>query len=178
MNNFFGWLFKYLSFNFSGSFRLAKLNLAGKNQVVFIFINMFLGALGAIALFVATLQIANTMTMSVLERTREIGVMKAIGARDRDVRRMFLAEAGIIGLSGALLGVLIAWGASRIVEFALRAYFESQGVTALADQRLFAIPTWLFVGVLSFGVGVSLLAALIPAWRGARTAPAVALRRE
>lgn len=148
-------------------------------KIVFIALNLFLLALGSVALVVATLQIANTMTMSVLERTREIGVMKAIGARDRDIRRLFLGEAAIIGALGAAGGVAMAWVGGRGVELILKTWLaNADGAAMLEETSLFAMPAWLVGAAFGFGIFVSLLAAFFPAWRASRIEPATALRRE
>lgn len=146
-------------------------------QWVFLIIDLFLGALGSIALLVAALQIVNTLSMAILERTREIGVMKAVGARNRDVRRLFVCEGLLIGLIGGAAGVAAAWAAGRTIEVVLFK-FVIKGAKAAADTRLFTIPWWLALGGVAFAMGVSLAAALVPAHRAARVDPVLALRRE
>jgi ABC-type lipoprotein release transport system permease subunit len=148
-------------------------------KAFFLVVNLLVGALGAIALAVALLQIINTMSMAILERTREIGVMKAIGARDRDIRRLFLAESALIGLVGAAVGIIGAWCGGRIVE-AIASIVLRKTLNELTIElgTLFAIPWWLAGGALAFALTVSWLAACVPALRAARIQPAIALRRE
>jgi len=148
-------------------------------KVVFTVMQAILGALGSIALLVAGLQIVNTMSMSILERTREIGVMKAVGARNRDIRRLFVFESCLIGVIGSLLGIAGAWVCGRIMEFGLFQLMLKKMMGPDAEQMtLFFIPNWLMLGGITFGVGVSLIAAIIPAHRAARVDPVHALRRD
>ncbi len=143
---------------------------------VFLIINSALGLLGGISLLVASFGIANTMIMSIFERTREIGIMKAVGAEDLDIKLIFFCEAAVIGFTGGSVGALTAWGvdglANRIVhKFAL----EPKG-TSFID--FFAIPPWLWLGAILFAVLVAVLAALYPAARAARIDPVKALRHD
>src|SRR6202000_1083719 len=82
-------------------------------RLVFTVFDLFLGLFGSLALAVASLGIINTLVMAILERRREIGVLKALGAADRDVRQLFFAEAGVMGLAGGVFGVLLGWGIGR-----------------------------------------------------------------
>lgn len=153
-------------------------------KYIFIGFNLVAGAIGAIALAVALLQIVNTMSMAILERTREIGVMKALGARNSDILKLFLAESGMIGAIGALLGVGCAWLLSRVIELSIT-FFAKEVLEKLSTNgepvelgRLFQIPMWLFGVAFGFAVFVSLLAAFVPALRASWIQPALALRRE
>ncbi len=141
----------------------------------FILFDLFLGLVGSIALTVASLGIVNTMVMSILERTREIGVMKAIGGSDEDVRRIFLVEAALIGLMGGLFGLALGWGVGRIINIGANYYLQRQGVPA---TNLFLIPWWLVAGGLTFALLVSLVAGSFPAMRAARLDPIRALRHD
>jgi putative ABC transport system permease protein len=141
----------------------------------FLILDIILGLVGSIALAVASLGIMNTMVMSILERTREIGIMKAIGGSDSDVRRIFLIEASIIGLLGGIAGILLGWGVGRIINFAANYYIVQQGGTA---GNLFALPIWLIAAALGFSVFVSLAAGAYPARRAARLDPIHALRHD
>ncbi len=141
----------------------------------FILMDIFLSLIGSIALTVASLGIVNTMVMSILERTREIGIMKAIGGGDSDVRNIFLVEAAAIGLAGGVFGVLLGWGASRAINYGANLYIQSQGGTT---ANLFSLPWWLVLGGISFAVAVSLIAGSYPASRAARLDPIQALRHD
>lgn len=141
----------------------------------FLLLDILLGLVGSIALAVSSLGIVNTMVMSILERTREIGIMKAIGGGDGDIRRIFLVEASVIGLLGGASGLVLGWGFGRIINFGANVYIESQGGTA---GNLFSLPWWLILGSLAFALLVSLAAGAYPARRAARLDPIQALRHE
>ena len=129
------------------------------------------------ALLVAALGITNTLVMSVLERTHEIGVMKAVGARDGHVLGLFLVEGALIGLLGGCLGLLFGWLASFPGEAFAMSVVQRQG-DLHPDQALFAFPPWLVLGVPLFAMLITTLAALYPARRAARVNPIEALRHE
>lgn len=141
----------------------------------FLLLDILLGIIGSIALAVSLLGIVNTMVMSILERTREIGIMKAIGGSDRDVRGIFMVEAATIGVLGGICGIALGWGVGRIINFGANMYIESQGGT---PGNLFSLPWWLIGGALGFALVVSLLAGSYPARRAARLDPIQALRHE
>jgi ABC-type antimicrobial peptide transport system permease subunit len=141
----------------------------------FIILDMVLGAVGTIALFVASLGIINTMVMSILERTREIGVMKAIGGSDTDIQSIFITEAGTIGFLGGIFGLLLGWGVTRIANLVANYYIRQQGGP---EVDFFYIPFWLIIGALAFSILVSLLAGLYPALRAAKVDPVRALRHD
>jgi len=140
-----------------------------------IYFNMALGAVGLIALFTAALGIVNTMVFSILERTREIGVLKSLGADDRDIRVMFLAESGMIGAIGAILGIIFGWLITRAVSIIARIIMVRQGIE---ETELFALPPWLVLIAFGFGLLVSLIAGFYPSARAARVDPVQALRAE
>lgn len=152
----------------------AMLNRLERMRAFFVFVDVLLAAVGTVALVVAGLGIVNTLVMSVLERYQEIGIYKAIGASDGDLLVLFLAEAGILGLLGGLGGLLLGRVVSWILEIAVNAYAQSQGVTIHVD--IFAFPGWLMVGAVAFSVVVSVLAGVYPAMRAARVDPIQALR--
>jgi putative ABC transport system permease protein len=141
----------------------------------FIILDIVLSLIGSIALAVSSLGIMNTMVMSILERTREIGIMKAIGGSDGDIRRIFLIEASAIGLFGGVSGVVLGWLVGRIVNFGANIYIQQQGGTA---GNLFSLPFWLIGGAIGFSIGVSLLAGSYPAGRAAKLDPIQALRHD
>lgn len=141
----------------------------------FAILDLFLGVFGSLALAVASLGIVNTLVMAILERRREIGVLKALGAGDQDVRQLFFAEAGAMGLLGGLLGVSLGWAIGRVINFGTNIYLRRQ---ELPPENFWSVPWWLVVAALAFSVLVSLAAGLYPASRAARLDPVQALRYE
>lgn len=145
-------------------------------RTVFLIIDSVLGLLGGISLLVASFGIANTMIMSILERTREIGIMKAIGAEDREIKLIFFVEAAVLGICGGVIGVLFAWAIDAIANrLAYRFILKPQGASFV---DFFYLPPWLSIGAILFALGVSILAALYPAARAARIDPVRALRHD
>jgi putative ABC transport system permease protein len=141
----------------------------------FLIVDSILAAVGTVALFVAALGIVNTMVMSILERTREIGIMKAIGASEADIRTVFLAEAATIGVVGALFGLILGWLVTRVANVVVNARLLPQGQEPV---NLFYFPLWLIAGAVGFSILVSLLAGVYPAGRAARVDPVKALRHD
>ncbi|HXM35175.1 MAG TPA: FtsX-like permease family protein, partial [Pyrinomonadaceae bacterium] len=145
-------------------------------RTLFLIIDSVLGLLGGISLLVASFGIANTMIMSILERTREIGIMKAIGAEDREIKLIFFVEAAVIGLTGGLMGTLLAWGIDGVANrAAYRFILKPQGASFV---DFFSLPPYLSIGAILFALIVSILAALYPAIRAARVDPVRALRHD
>jgi len=144
-------------------------------RLVFTVFDLFLGLFGSLALTVASLGIINTLVMAILERRREIGVLKALGATDRDVRSLFFAEAGAMGLFGGLVGVALGWLIGRALTWGTTIYLRQQD---LPGVRISVIPWWLGFGAVGFAIVVSLAAGLYPASRAARLNPVEALRYE
>jgi putative ABC transport system permease protein len=141
----------------------------------FIILDLVLSLIGSIALAVSSLGIVNTMVMSILERTREIGIMKAIGGSDGDIRRIFLIEASAIGLFGGIAGVALGWLVGRLVNAGANVYIQQQGGT---PGNLFSLPLWLVGGAIGFSIAVSLVAGSYPAARAAKLNPIEALRHD
>ncbi len=139
----------------------------------FVLLDGFLGIFGSLALAVASLGIINTLVMSILERRREIGIMKAIGASDGDVQRLFFAEAAAMGVLGGALGVALGWVIGRSVNLGVDAYMRKMQMPA---QQFWLLPLWLVAAAIGFSVVVSLLAGMYPARRAARLDPVQALR--
>ena len=145
-------------------------------RTVFLIVDSVLGLLGGISLLVASFGIANTMIMSILERTREIGIMKAIGAEDREIKLIFFVEAAVIGVFGGLIGVLVAWAIDGIANrLAYRFILKPQGASFV---DFFSLPPYLSIGAILFALIVSIVAALYPAARAARIDPVRALRHD
>jgi putative ABC transport system permease protein len=157
----------YKSFSFAEQF--------DEMRKFFVYFDLALAIIGLIALTTASLGIINTMFMSILERKKEIGVLKSLGADDKEIRQLFLAESGMIGTIGAFGGILLGWVVSRISSFVAVKVMASQG---LPPTELFATPPWLILIALAIGIGISLLAGIYPASRAARIDPVNALRDE
>ncbi|HYL83705.1 MAG TPA: FtsX-like permease family protein [Candidatus Angelobacter sp.] len=138
-------------------------------------LDLLLGIFSSLALAVATLGIVNTLVMAVLERRREIGILKALGAADRDVKQLFFVEAGVMGLFGGLLGTVLGWLIGRTLTFGTNVYLHRQN---LPSVEISLVPWWLALGAIIFAILVSLAAGLYPASRAARLDPVEALRYE
>ncbi len=141
----------------------------------FTILDMFLGIFGSLALAVALLGIVNTLVMAILERRREIGIMKAIGADDRDIKALFFAEAAVMGFLGGLVGVGLGWAIGRAINIGTNVYLKRMDMT---PETFWAVPWWLVVAALTFAVVVSLASGLYPASRAAKLDPVQALRYE
>ena len=144
-------------------------------RLVFTVFDLFLGLFGSLALTVASLGIMNTLVMAILERRREIGIMKALGATDRDVRSLFFAEAGAMGLLGGFFGVVLGWLIGQALTWGTTIYLHRQN---LPGVKISYVPWWLGLGAIGFAIIVSLVAGLYPAARAARLNPVEALRYE
>ncbi len=132
-------------------------------------LRMMLGAIGAISLIVAAIGITNTMVMAIYERTREIGVMKVIGASLSDIKKLFLTEAAFIGFAGGLAGILVSLGASKIVNiFAIRTN----------SNMLSSIPLWLCGASLLFATFIGIAAGYLPAKRAMKLSALSAIKTE
>lgn len=155
--------------------------LEGLNQF-FLVIKVVLGGVGSIALLVAGFGIANAMVMAIYERTREIGLMKAIGARNRDVLFIFLGEASAIGALGGTGGVVFSWGIGALINTIGGSYIAAQtaqsGITDFNIPNLVHISPSLAIFAVIFAAGIGLLAGIYPALRATRLDPIQALRYE
>jgi putative ABC transport system permease protein len=142
---------------------------------VFALLEIFLVGLGGIALMVAALGIINTMLMSILERTREIGIMKVIGASNTDVTKIFLMEALAIGFLGGIGGMTLGYVVAQIIDIGARIYISQQGGTVTS---LVVMPLWLIGFAMGFAMSVGLISGVYPARKAARLSPVEALRHE
>ncbi|MCW4007142.1 MAG: ABC transporter permease [Candidatus Bathyarchaeota archaeon] len=161
----------------------AVLNIINR---VFSVIQLFLAGIAAISLLVAGIGIMNIMIVSLIERTREIGILKALGMKNRTVLMIFLGESVIIGLIGAVLGIGAGWALANVVavvfsEGGLFGGIASGQSAQISNGGLTIVPVLtptVLVGALIFGVGVSVIFALYPAWRASKLKPVEALRYE
>jgi putative ABC transport system permease protein len=146
----------------------------------YVILQVIFGGVGAIALLVAAIGIANTMAMAILERTREIGLMKALGATNRDILTVFLGEAAGIGFLGGLGGIITGWSAGQLLNVLALVYLARQSAQTGAPPPSTAVftPLWLPVFTLIFATLIGLLSGLYPALRAASLIPVVALKYE
>ena len=134
-------------------------------------IQLVLGAIGAVSLVVAAIGITNTMMMSIYERTKEIGVMKVLGCDLRNIRSLFLMEAGFIGFIGGVVGLALSFGLSGAINKAVRA-------SGQYESGISYIPAWLVLLSLVFAVLVGMVAGFFPARRAMKLSPLAAIRNE
>jgi putative ABC transport system permease protein len=148
-----------------------------RERLMFLLIFGAMTSVAGVALLVAALGIANTMLMSVLERTREVGIMKAVGAGNGHVQMIFLLEGALIGLLGGCLGLALSRLAAIPADARVRA-LVSRDLKVDLKESLFVFPTWIIVSVIAFAAVVTTLAAVYPARRAAKVNPVTALRHE
>ena len=132
-------------------------------------LQMVLGAIGALAMMVSAINIANTMVMSIYERTKEIGIMKVIGASLKDIRGLFLAEAAFIGFAGGVIGIMLSY----LLSFIVNMVASGQGSTMQSS-----IPVWLALGAIAFATGVGIVAGYVPANRAMKLSALTAIKTE
>lgn len=143
-------------------------------QKQFAMIQAVLGGIGAVSLLVAAIGIANTMMMSIYERTKEIGVIKVLGCSLKNIRQMFLLEAGFIGLIGGVIGNML----SLIMSFAVNQIVGSIGAEMGMTEGISYIPPWLVLISLAFAIFVGMAAGYFPARRAMKLSPLAAIRNE
>lgn len=143
---------------------------------VFRFLNLVLIGFGSIGMIIAILGMFNTLTISLIERTKEIGLMMALGARRSDMRRLFIIDAGIISFIGAVSGVIVAVLTGRIVNLYINIGASQRGVTQSFD--VFAVPIWAVTAIIGTTVLIGLSVVYFPSRRAERINPIDALRRE
>lgn len=146
----------------------------GMINTAYMYLEGVLSVLGLVALAVAGLGISNTLVMAIYERTREIGVWKALGATRQTIRLLFTAEAAGIGFAGGVAGVAIAWAIGQGINAIARSTFAAD----FPSFALSAFPSWLVLAVISFSTAMGMAAGLLPANRAARLDPVAALRQE
>ncbi|WZO96444.1 ABC transporter permease [Isosphaeraceae bacterium EP7] len=155
----------------------AAIEFIERERLIYLLIFGGMTCVAGVALLVSSLGIANTMLMSVLERKREIGIMKAVGADDRHLLSVFLVEGALIGLAGAALGLLLAWGASFPADAWVRTMILRDLKVDL-ESSIFVFPAWIGATVVLFTVLVTTVAAYYPARHAAKVDPVTALRHE
>lgn len=164
-----------VSINNLGFNAFSLLDASKSLRTFFSVFDLLLGIFGSLALAVATLGIVNTLVMAILERRREIGVLKALGAADSDVQQLFFVEAGVMGFLGGIFGVGFGWMLGRAITFGTNVYLKRQNLNPI---DLSYVPWWLVILALVFAIVVSLIAGLYPASRAAKLNPVDTLRYE
>lgn len=138
--------------------------------------NLLLISFGGIGMLIATIGMLNTLTVALFERTKEVALMISLGARQRDMRRLFVAEAMMLTIIGGAVGIALSLVAEGIINLFANQLAASRGVTD--SFSLFAVPPWLILAMLLFIGVVGYLVSILPARRAGRIAPVDALRRE
>ncbi len=141
-------------------------------------VTLIVSLVAVFALVISALGITNTMVMSVVERTREIGIMKALGARERQIQLLFLVEGSLLGLIGGACALMIGLVIRYPIESLTSSILENELHKTFEQQHLFEFPWWLLAIVLAFSTVVTTLATILPAWRAARIDPIKALRHD
>lgn len=139
----------------------------------FAMVQAVLGGIGAISLLVAAIGIANTMMMSIYERTKEIGVIKVLGCGLKNIKQMFLLEAAFIGFIGGVVGNLL----SVIMSFVINKVAASGSAMGI-EGNISYIPLWLALSSMAFAVFVGMVAGYFPALRAMRLSPLAAIRND
>ena len=139
-------------------------------------IQAVLGGIGAVSLLVAAIGITNTMVMSIYERTKEIGVMKVIGASLKDIKRLFLFESALIGLTGGVFGV----GFSYLISFLINKFSGQfgQAIGAYGATKISIIPIWLIFAAMAFSALIGIMSGYFPARRAMNLSALEAIRTE
>lgn len=141
-------------------------------------IQAVLGGIGAVALFVAAIGITNTMMMSIYERTKEIGIMKVIGCRIRDIQALFLIEAGYIGFIGGTVGIVFSYMLSGVLNYLVSSSSVGEEMGFEAGMKLSVVPPWLALAAVVFAVFIAMAAGFLPSLRAMKLSPLAAIRAE
>lgn len=155
-----------------GYFNSSYYEIVKQIKSAFKIIKVILGVLGVIVLFVAAVGTVNTMTMVIYERTKSIGIMKSIGANRSNIHSVFLAQAGIIGLIGGVMGLIFSKINVSIINFALKMYLESKKVKQAVN---ISMPLWLVLGTLAFSIVICIIAGIYPSRKASKMDPVEAL---
>lgn len=145
------------------------------NQL-FTFFNFILAGFGSIGMLIAVLGMLNTLTISLLERTQEIGLIVSLGGTETDIKKLFVSESLILSIMGGVLGLVLAFGGGKLIDFGLNTLAVRQGLTERFS--MFSLPFTLIAAVVAFMIVVGLAVVYVPARRAARINPITALRRE
>jgi putative ABC transport system permease protein len=162
--------------------RKEKLNVQSIDAIlevadrIFSVVTVMLSLVGGVALLVACIGIMNTMIMSIYERTREIGTLKAMGASRGDIRQMFMIEAGLIGFLGGAVGLILSWILGRGLNYAALWYAQKRDLPL--PENLFVVTPLLALEAVAFATFIGMAAGLYPANHAARLDPLAALRHE
>lgn len=152
-----------------------ELNSVKKQSLV---VKAILGGIGAISLLVAAIGITNTMIMSIYERTKEIGIMKVIGASIQDIKRLFLLEAGLIGFLGGLIGLAFSFIVSILLNTVASGFISGMGMGGMESSKISIIPFYLALGALIFSILIGLASGYFPAKRAMNLSAIEAIRSE
>ncbi len=152
----------------------SPLDTISQIEQLFRYLNMILIGIGSIGMIVAILGMFNTLTISLLERTREIGLMISVGVRNKDVKRLFMYESLILSVLGSTIGIALAVTSGSIMNMVMRNLASSRGFNE--KFSVFYAPWWLPLGMVLFMVFVGTCVAFFPAKRAANISPVDALR--
>ena len=158
---------------------LVEINNSSKTQ------RLILGGIGAVSLLVAAIGISNTMVMSIYERTKEIGVMKVIGASVSDIKKMFLTESAFIGLLGGLVGIVLSYAISTLlnylgVKYGFAGNMSGGGFSPDFDPsqlKMSIIPVWLALASLVFSALIGIVSGYFPAKKATKLSALEAMRQ-
>ena len=137
-------------------------------------IQAVLGGIGGVSLFVAAIGITNTMVMSIYERTKEIGIMKVIGAEIKDIKKLFLIEAGMIGFLGGIIGMIVSFAISKIINKLALSFMDG----GMGIEEISYIPIWLYLAALAFSTFIGIIAGYYPAVKAMKLSVLEAIRTE
>lgn len=137
-------------------------------------IQAVLGGIGGVSLFVAAIGITNTMVMSIYERTKEIGIMKVIGAEIKDIKKLFLIEAGMIGFLGGIIGMIVSFAISNIINKVALSFMDG----GMGIEEISYIPIWLYLAALAFSTLIGIIAGYYPAVKAMKLSVLEAIRTE
>ena len=145
-------------------------------------LQMVLGGIGAISMLVSAINIANTMIMSIYERTKEIGIMKVLGCYIRDIKKLFLFEAGIIGLIGGLIGVILSyitsWGINKFGQPLFKSLFAGNYMYNMENTKFSVIPIWLPFAAAGVAIIIGLVSGYYPARRATKISAIEAMKTD